>query len=470
MASRTFGQYRVVGELGSGSLSTVYRAVQEPLGRTVAIKALKGTISPVSPFAAQLEREAHVLATLNHPGIVSLHDFVKTPAQMWLVLEFVDGFSLQAVLGKRARFAPEFAATVGLEIARALAHAHERGVVHRDVKPGNVLLSKTGEVKVVDFGIAQRERLPSADEPLLRRPKSEADSAFGTPAYMSPEQILGEAVDARSDVFSLGVLLYQLLAGSRPFDRDDQGDPRAASQRIRRDPAPPLRVRAPEVPRPLERIVMRCLEKLPADRFASANEVADGLELFVRTRAKDTPSRIVVRTLVTAGLIEGEASTDRWAVEKPLPGIAGALLGFAAIALAFGVAGGAVQASARDARAAAQAGSKPLELLPAEAGSLRVVASPWAEVAVDGQRIDTTPMARPIPLPAGPHFVMLTHPDAPPEKRSVTIASGETISLEVMMKLRTSENDAGADAAAVQGTAAARAAANDGRRSGEGNE
>ena len=435
MTSRAFGPYRVLDELGSGSLSTVYRAVQEPLGRVVAVKALKSTISPTSPFAAQLEREARLLATLGHPNIVMLHDFVKTQSQMWLVLEHIDGFSLATVLGKRARFSAEFAATVGLELAWALAHAHERGVVHRDVKPGNVLVSKRGDVKLVDFGIAQRERLPSADEPLFRAPKSETDAAFGTPAYMSPEQILGERVDARSDVFSLGVVLYQLLAGSRPFDREGEADRRAAAQRIRRDPAPPLRDRAPEVPRPLERIVMRCLEKLPADRFPSADEVADRLEGYIRSRTSDRSSEIVLRTLVAAGLVEGEAGTDRWQMEEKRRPLGGALLGFGAIAIAFAAGGGLLQWSARGARAAAQAGSKPLELVPASAGGLRVMATPWAEVSVDGQRIDVTPIGRAIPLAAGPHFVILTHPSAPPEKRAIAIAPGETTTLDIAMKL-----------------------------------
>ena len=374
MTSRSFGPYRVLDELGSGSLSTVYRAVQEPLGRVVAIKALKSTIAPTSPFALQLEREARVLAALGHPNIVMLHDFVKTQSQMWLVLELIDGFSLASVLGKRARFAPEFAAAIGLEVARALAHAHERGVVHRDVKPGNVLVSKRGEVKLVDFGIAQRARLPSADEPLARAPKSEADAAFGTPAYMSPEQILGETVDARSDVFSLGVVLYQLLAGSRPFDREGDADRRAAAQRIRRDPARPLRDRAPEVPRPLERIVMRCLEKLPADRFPSADEVVERLEGYIRSRTSDRSSAIVHRTLVAAGLVEGEAGTGRWQIEEKRRPVGGTLLGFGVIAVTFALAGGLLQWSARGARAAAQAGSKPLELAPASAGGLRVLA------------------------------------------------------------------------------------------------
>jgi serine/threonine-protein kinase len=315
--------------------------------------------------------------------------------------------------------------------------------VHRDVKPGNVLVSKRGDVKLVDFGIAQRERLPSADEPLVRTPKNDADAAFGTPAYMSPEQILGETVDARSDVFSLGVMLYQLLAGSRPFDRDGEADKRAAAQRIRRDPAPPLRDRAPEVPRPLERIVMRCLEKLPADRFASADEVADRLEGYIRSKTSDRSSAIVVRTLVAAGLVEGEAGTDRWQIEERRRPIGGALLGFGAIALVFVCGGALLQWSARGARAAAQAGSKPLELVPAAAGALRVVATPWAEVSVDGQRIDVTPIGRAIPLPSGPHFVVLTHPNAPPEKRAITISSGETTTLDVAMKLMTFDGDGG---------------------------
>lgn len=444
MTSRAFGAYRVLDELGSGSLSTVYRAVQEPLGRVVAIKALKSTISPTSPFAMQLEREARLLATLGHPNIVQLHDFVKTATQMWLVLEHIDGFSLATVLGKRARFSAEFAATIGLELSLALAHAHERGVVHRDVKPGNVLVSKRGAIKLVDFGIAQRERLPSADEPLERAPKGETEAAFGTPAYMSPEQILGERVDARSDVFSLGVVLYQLLAGSRPFDREGEVDRRAAAQRIRRDPAPPLRDRAPEVPRPLERIVMRCLEKLPADRYQSADEVAELLEGYVRSRTSERPGAIVLRTLVAAGLVEGEAGTNRWQIEEKRLPLAGTLLGFALIAFAFALGGGLLQWGARGARAAAQAGSKPLELVPVAAGGLRVLATPWAEVSVDGQRIDVTPLAHAIPLAAGPHFVILTHPQAPAEKRAITIEAGETTTLDVAMKVGVVDADAGA--------------------------
>jgi serine/threonine-protein kinase len=437
MTSAHFGPYQVRGELGSGSLSTVYRAEHEALGRVVAIKALRPTIAPTSPFAAQLEREARVLAALNHPNVVQLHELVKSAQALYLVLEYVDGFSLAAVLGKRARFAPDFVAAIGLEVARGLAHAHERGVVHRDVKPANVLLSRRGEVKLVDFGIAQRgegEAAPSGQAPR----RSEAESAFGTPAYMSPEQILGEAVDARSDVFSLGVVLYQLLAGARPFDRDGEEGKRAAAQRIRRDPARPLRERAPDVPRAIERVVMRCLEKLPADRYASCEEVAERLDAYLRGHGVTKPASLVIATLAAAGLTQGDADAPAPSRVAPPPRarpMARTLAGYAIVTLVFVLGGAWLQWSARGARAAAEAGSKPLELLPASAGALRVVTTPWAEVSVDGQRVDVTPMARAIPLAAGPHYVTLTHPRAPAEKRLVTIAAGETTTLDVTMDL-----------------------------------
>ncbi len=449
-----FGPYRVLEELGSGALSTVYKAVQEPLGRVVALKALKETIAPTSPFAAQLEREARVLGQLAHPNIVLLFDFVKTDAQMYLVLEHIDGWSLAHVLGRRSRFSPDFVAVLGAEVARALAYAHERGVVHRDVKPANVLVSKRGEVKLVDFGIAQRDRLPSADEPLtpVHLRKTDASAAFGTPAYMSPEQILGETVDARSDVFALGVVLYQLLAGARPFDRDGDHDKRAAAQRIRRDPPRPLRERAPDVPRALERIVMRCVEKLPADRFASAEEVADLLETFFRDRSREKASDVLQRTLMAAGLLEGEggSSTSRVMDEVRAP-LLPALLGFAAVAVTFALGAAAIQWSAWSKRDTLEAGSRALELVPAKMGSLRVLATPWAEVAIDGQRIDVTPFARAIPLPPGTHYVTFSHPSAPAEKRIVSIKSGETTLVDVSMAVQ------GAAAAAGSAEAEARA-------------
>jgi hypothetical protein len=428
----TIDGFRVLEELGSGSLSSVYKAVEEPLGRTVALKVLKNTIAPASPFAAQLEREARVLATLSHPNIGLLYGFSKDAASMHLVLEFVDGFSLAAIAKKKPILAPEVVAVIGAAVARGLAHAHERGVVHRDIKPANILVSRRGDVKVFDFGIAQREARPEDDA--LSPLRLENIAAFGTPAYMAPEQILGEGVDARSDLFSLGVVLYQLLCGARPFERGDDGDQRPAAHRIRRDPPIPLHRRAPEVPAALERVVMRAIQKLPADRYPTADAMAEPLEEIAMARSGLRGPAVLVRALEGAGLVtaseaqEGAAPARRKAMSAR-PAIAGlALLGAAAL---FG--GALVQTRAhRDGDAA---GSRPLDLLPASAGYLRVLATPWAEVWVDGQRIDVTPFARPIPLPEGTHYVTLIHPSAPVEKRTVAIVHGETLTIDAAMKV-----------------------------------
>src|SRR5882757_8583596 len=235
-----FGNCRVVAQVASGPLTDVYHAVQEPLARHVAIKALRPTIAPSSPFAAHLAREAELLAKLHHDNILELYDFVRTDSAMWLVLEFVDGVSLAQLLAKSDRLTMPGAIAIGLEIARALAHAHERGIIHRDIKPGNVLVSRRGEVRLVDFGIAHDDRVPSSPEPL------EAGSTFGTPAYMSPEQILGEPVDARTDVFSLGIVLYQMVAGVKPFEAPDT---KTTAQSIRHDHPPSLRSYGSPVPR-----------------------------------------------------------------------------------------------------------------------------------------------------------------------------------------------------------------------------
>ena len=447
----TFGAYRVTSLLGSGALSTVYKAVQEPLGRTVAVKALKPSIAASSPFAAQLEREARVLGELCHPNIVLLHDFVKDEKGMYLVVEHVDGWSLADVLAKRPRLGPELVAAIGCQIARALGHAHERGIVHRDVKPANVLVSRRGEVKIVDFGIAQRDRLPSADILLSAADAASTDSrvegradsrdsnaAFGTPAYMSPEQILGETVDARSDLFSLGVLFYQLLSGVRPFDSGEARDKRAASQRIRRDPPTPLRTRAPDVPRAVERVVMRLLEKLPDDRYRSAEEVVLRLEDYVRSRTREGMAAVVARGLSELGLIasrRGPSPAALLGVSEPRAGSRLTVLALAGVGLFFVLAGAAIQWQTWGVQDFANAGAAPLALIPPHPGAIRVLATPWAEIAVDGQHVDVTPFARPIPVSAGTHYVTFTHPSARPEKRVVEVKAGATVLIDVTMNL-----------------------------------
>jgi len=494
-----FGSYRIVEPLGSGALSTIYKAVQEPLGRVVALKALKTQIAPTSSFGEQLDRESKILRDLAHPNVVLLLDAARTASgRPFLVLEHIDGPSLQKLLGKKRTLTLESALAIAIGICSALSHAHDRGVVHRDVKPSNVLLASSGLVKIIDFGIAQRARTASVSDalgtegitPSGRIAPSEVKDAFGTPAYMSPEQILGDFVDGRSDLFSLGVVLYQMLSGSRPFEaptkEKEKEEKREASRslssrpppvtssgssasasnspsqgpRIRRDAPTPLRDRAPDVPRSIERIVMRLLEKSPSDRYGSADHLLEKLQRELRALTRDDPTSAVRAALVETGFVRAErrlagpgtgaaAASESGLGAGPAPRttIRRALAGQAAVLLLFmgGVLAIESGSSARDGR---HAGEKPLELVPDNAGGLRVVATPWATVRVDGRDVETTPFARAIPLPAGKHFVRLTHPDAPPVDREIDVVAGETVMLDVTMALGTqgAAEDAGKDA------------------------
>ena len=288
----TFEGCDVLERLRSGPVADLYRAVQQPLGRPVTIKALGASVVAASPFASALEREARLLAQLGHPNVIGLYDFVRRDERMWLVLEHVEGWTLAEVLEKTGKLPQAAALFVAKALASALEHAHEHGVIHRDVRPQHVLLSRTGDVKLTDFSVAADERLPTAPEIL--------SGATGPPSlsYASPEQILGEPPDPRSDLFSLGVVLFELLAGTPPFGGSND---RSATTRIRNEPPPPLGRFVPDLLPALERVVLRCLQKLPSDRFQSAAELGEALELAERELGVAEPRSALVGAMRSAG-------------------------------------------------------------------------------------------------------------------------------------------------------------------------
>jgi serine/threonine-protein kinase len=254
--SRTLaGRYELHEVLGRGGMGVVYRATDRVLARTVAVKLLPAVLAEERPeHVTRFEREARAAASLNHPGIVAIYDTGAEEATRFIVMECVDGSSLAALLRERAPLDAGRAAGIAREIADALAAAHATGLVHRDVKPANVMLTADGTVKVLDFGLAK-----ALDATALTR---EAE-VLGSAAYMAPEQALGEPVDERSDIYSLGCLLYAMLTGRPPFT----GDAAAAilHQQINSEPRPPSETN-PKVPAWLDALVMAMLAKAPADR------------------------------------------------------------------------------------------------------------------------------------------------------------------------------------------------------------
>ena len=429
----SFDGCEIVRKLSSGPVCDLYLAVQEPLGRTVLIKALGQNILPSSPFASTLEREARLLSELTHPGIVKVHDFVKRGDRMWLVLEHVDGVTLEELLTRAKRLSDSAAVAIGLRLAEALAHAHAHSVVHRDLSPKNVFISKRGEIKLLNFALAVDERMPTAPELL------DGGTGYLGPVYMSPEQILGEPADPRSDLFSLGIMLYELISGTRPFEGPNE---RSTSLRIRQNPPPPLTQGGVKVSGSVERVIARCLEKLPSDRIGSAHELASELRQALAESWDGAPEQAILSALSSAGLVETKAAPPKPAMRVVRrTSVGGVAWGLLLIGLG-AVASGYVLRRAFGPMEANRRAAAPLSTPGVEAAELRVVAHPWAHVFVDGQQRETTPFARPIRLSPGTHYIRLEHPNAVAERRTVSMAAGEAVLLEVDMKVVSPQSSA----------------------------
>ena len=287
MIGHTLSHYRVIEKLGEGGMGVLYRARDTRLDRDVAIKVLRPEAIGDAARRQRLVQEAKAASALNHPHIVTVHDVGQASVDGqdvdFIAMECISGRGLDRRLAERRPGVAE-ALDIALQIAEALAAAHAVGIIHRDLKPANVMLSDAGHVKVLDFGIAKMTEghgggpIRSEGSTATRDPATAETTApmtrpgaiVGTPAYMSPEQVDGRPVDARSDVFSLGALLYEMLAGRRPFRGDS---PVSLLTAILRDAPPPLRSLRPDVPRDLQRVVDRCLAKSPGDRYASAAEL-----------------------------------------------------------------------------------------------------------------------------------------------------------------------------------------------------
>jgi len=265
----TLGRYEILSEIAHGAMGVVYKARDPLIDRVVAIKTVTIGLSAAETeaFERRFFREAKSAGRLNHPNVVIIHDVGKSDDVAYIAMEFLDGKSLREIIDSGVVLPPQRIADIAAEIAEGLAFAHRNQVIHRDVKPANVMVLASGAVKITDFGIAL---LPTGTRTL-------AGNVFGSPRYTSPEQVMGRPVDGRSDIFSLGAVVYEMLTGKPPFSG---GDLNSILKQVLSDPTPPPSSHNPKLPRAFDHIVGKALAKDPNDRYQDAQEMANDLRNY----------------------------------------------------------------------------------------------------------------------------------------------------------------------------------------------
>jgi serine/threonine-protein kinase len=456
MSPEKLGRYEITDKIGEGAMGIVYRAFDPLLERVVAIKTIKLDLTPAEQeeFERRFFKEAKSAARLNHPAIVTVFDAGKVDDTAYIAMEFLEGRDLRQLIVKDQLLPPERVVDIVAQVADGLDYAHRNGVVHRDVKPANIIVLANDAVKIADFGIAQ----------LQSGAKTMTGNVLGTPKYMSPEQIMGKPVDGRSDIFSLGVVLYQLLTGVSPFDASSVS---TIMYRVIHEPAVMPSLVIKDVSRAFEYILARALAKVPEQRYATAADMAADLRRFRELEADpglplpgggiggqevaliqggegdatviESTDTIPVRP---SGGGDTAATTVRLAAPPAGPAAAagaatvpnrpsasrrGMIIGAAVLALA--VAAGAVllggPSRAPDAAATAGGAATPAAT-PAGTGVIAIAVAPWGEVFVDGASAGISPPLTELMLAAGRHRIEIRNGDLPPFVQQIDLAAGDT--------------------------------------------
>src|ERR1044071_6805020 len=273
------GPYEVLAHIGAGGMGDVWRARDKRIGRDVAVKVLPEAYAPGDERVRRFEQEARAAGALNHPGLVTIFDVGTIDGSPYIVMELLEGETLRDAIGdvKTSPLALRKTIDYGIQIASALAVAHEKGIIHRDLKPENIFITSESRVKILDFGLAKLAPEAHDDRDKTGKHLTSTGMVVGTPGYMSPEQVRAKPLDHRTDIFSLGAVLYEMLSGQRAFDRESAVETMTA---VLNDEPAPLTTLMPNVPLALAAIVQHCMEKNPRERFQSARDLAFQLRLL----------------------------------------------------------------------------------------------------------------------------------------------------------------------------------------------
>jgi serine/threonine-protein kinase len=478
----TLGRYEIVGEIARGAMGVVYKARDPLIDRVVAIKTVNigQSNAETDTYERRFFREAKSAGRLNHPNVVTIHDVGKSDDVAYIAMEFLDGKSLREILDSGVVLAPHRIADIVAEIAEGLAFAHRAGVVHRDVKPANVMVLASGAVKITDFGIAQ---WPTGTRTMT-------GNVFGSPRYTSPEQVMGRPVDGRSDIFSLGGVLFEMLTGRAPFGGADLN---GILKQVLTDPTPPPSSHNPKLPRAFDHIVAKALAKDPAERYQDADEMArelrryDILDLTTTAPAPLPPlehptnpkavaapeiagpvfpavsaadawwkrrvawgaaASALVAIAVTGTLVAGKSNKD--SPPAPVVAASGTIAPAAAppapalpVAVPLPVAAEPVAAEpvrapapppaapapvATETKVAeATVATPPAPVAPKPTGRVVFAVHPWGEIYVDGKKRGLSPPTKELRLSPGKHTIEIRNGTFPPHTETVDVNPDEAV-------------------------------------------
>lgn len=425
MTTRT-ERYEILETVQEGQFATSYRAKDRVLDRLVLLKVLSPRTATDHDLVQRFRREALLQARLKHPNIVTVYDF-GAEDDFYIASEYIEGRALDRLLKEKGRLSLAELAPIASAVARALEYAHERGVVHRDLKPANIMIAHSGEAKLTDFGLAFCRDMGQL---------TQEGCVIGTPAYMSPEQSRGRRTDARTDIFSLGVVIYEALSGTNPFSADSIAD--SMSLVLNKEPEP-LSELAPEVPDEVSGLVSRMLAKEPDSRPHDLGEVRRVFSTVVSgtdvSRQRMTRQVLVPSLVLVAAAAAAAALLDL----RHKPQSLGAYRGPGAVSIAVPDSSSTApestkpQSPAGEGRPAATDSQRPAP--PARAPAFcrtRISVSPWAEVSINGRSFGVTPFAEPLLLPLGRHVIELKNPYYPVLSKTVDISdSACTLSFDL---------------------------------------